>query len=407
MGARTLVMLSLAALAVRVLYWQEHARSAFFAIPLLDQRYYDRFAHTLVAGGDLSEYGGFRPVLYPFWLSLVYRLGDTTGLPVALFLQHLMGVGTVAMVAVMGARLFRSRAAGVCAGVLYMLAAPPLYFEGELLIASFLTCLLTIVCCGVVTMGRSPSLLRGLWLGGVAGLAAQARPNAIILWLAFAVLTAVAWRCKERARARAGAVALATALVVQALFGFVNAAQSGHYQFITAAGGINFYLGNSRQADGMIPRQERSVTYHGAYRDSIRLFAEQEYHAAMTVQNHPPSNHPAAISHYWRQRGIAEIAAAPGRWVALMAKKSWLLLWNHEVANNKSFTFIQREESPLLRILPVRWWLLLSLAPAGLWLAWRRQPRNAGPVLFLLSVLLAYAATLALFFVNGRFRAPL
>src|ERR1051326_3235211 len=98
----------------------------------------------LLAGEDLHELHGFRPLLYPMLLAAMYKLAGPWGIDLALILQHFLGVATGLIVAALGARLFRHRLSGIVGGLLFLLAPLPLCFEGELLIESsytFLICL--------------------------------------------------------------------------------------------------------------------------------------------------------------------------------------------------------------------------------------------------------------------------
>jgi Tfp pilus assembly protein PilF len=111
-----------------------------------------------------------------------------------------------------------------------------------------------------------------------------------------------------------------------------------------------------------------------------------------------------AVSKYWTGRAIGEIRAAPDAWVRLMARKCWLLLWNAEVPNNKAFAFLQTEYV-WLRVLPVRWVVLLMLAPAGIWAAAKWGNRDA---LFILLVYASlYSAGNVAFFICDRYRYPI
>jgi hypothetical protein len=153
----------------------------------------------------------------------------------------------------------------------------------------------------------------------------------------------------------------------------------------------------------MTPVQDRSVSYAGPYDDPVRVYAEQEYQRIHPSA--PPRPDPAAVSRYWQQRGIDEIRAGPGDWLRLMLRKTGYMLWNREIANNKTFSFTLRHESLILRCLPVRWWLLVGLAPIGAGVIWRRGDR--GLLLLLAALSGAFGAGIVLFFVNGRFRIPL
>jgi tetratricopeptide (TPR) repeat protein len=187
------------------------------------------------------------------------------------------------------------------------------------------------------------------------------------------------------------------------LWGFINLRQSEHFQLLPNQGGVALYLGNKRTADGMTPEQDRRITTGARYEDSIEVWAREEYAAAMRAQGREPSPEPMAISHYWTQRTKEEIRADPVRWMKLMAKKTWLNFWNAEIPNNKAFAFLQAEFF-WLRIPPVRWVVLLVLAPAGLWLAWRRGSRDA--LVVLASYAALYTAGNILFFICDRYRYP-
>jgi Tfp pilus assembly protein PilF len=186
-------------------------------------------------------------------------------------------------------------------------------------------------------------------------------------------------------------------------WGFVNKMQSDHFQVMPSAGGVNLYLGNKRAADGMAPEQERRVTYGERYEDSGEVWARQEYAAALRAQGRQPDANPMAVSKYWTRRAVAEIKAAPAAWLRLEAKKCWLMLWNAEVPNNKSFAFLQTEYA-WLRLLPVRWVVLLMLAPAGIWAAAKWGNRDA--LFILLVYALLYSAANVAFFICDRYRYP-
>lgn len=395
-------------------YFAEHAASAFFGVPTLDEAYYDGVGRALLAGADGSTLNpGFRPLLYPLFLAACYRLGGSWDVALTVAAQHLLGVLTNLLVVLLAIRLFRRPLAGALAGGLFLLAGPPLFFAGELLITTLFTFLLTLELWLLAGLGtaedRGTRYALGAWAGAglVAGLAAQARPNALLLVLAFPL---VAWALQRRPwhrpLLRAG-LAVVAVLAVQLAFALYYQALTGRFQLLPSAGGVNLYLGNKAGADGMIPRQDRPVVYGEAYRDSVQVFSEEVYAEAMATQgvavSDPPD--PRAVSRYWLGRTVEEVGRAPGRWLALMGRKVFFLTWNREIPNNKSYRFILAHESSLLPLLPVRWWLLFALAPLGAFWAWRHGERPL--LLWLLAALGLGALGMVLFFVNSRYRIPL
>lgn len=425
-----IVRIGILSLVVRFAYLLQNMGSSLFGRPLLDQHYYDLCARQLAGmGGDLLD--GFRPLLYPAFLSLIYRLDAGGGVFWAIIAQHVLGVLMALLIAMGAARLFKQPSAGIVAGLLFCLAGPPLFFEGKLLITTLFSCLLLLFLLAVLRAIDEERTKRSAWLwllaGLLLGLSAQARPNALPLALFFPVLAGyrllsalqpnpLGGRRSDGAISPDSArteprspflfllplVAIPGLLVIQLLFGAWNAAYSGSFSLTTQAGGINFYLGNSQKADGMIPRQDRHVVYEGAYRDPIQEMSEQGFREA-TGKTGDAS--PAEVSDFWKRKTLAEIQSDPARWLGLMAKKSWLMLWNHEVPNNFSYGFAAMQDTPILRWLPVRWWLLLSLFPWGIAALLKRKQVEA--VLWVVSFLALFSATIMLFFVNSRFRIPL
>lgn len=401
-----LILLVVIGLIIRTVYVLEHARNPSFGVLTLDQKYYDTVARMLLAGEDLHSLHGLRPLLYPFFVAVLYKFGGPHGVDVVLIVQHLLGIGTAVIVALLGARLFRHRLSGLAGGVLYLLAPVPLYFEGELLIESSYTFLICLVLLwhlrAVEATGRRAVTL---WLigGALTILTAQARANFLVFMAIYPLFSV--WRLWQTRRRNSFVplVGMIGAVLMAIPWGFINQRQSTGFQWLPGAGGVNLYLGNMRDADGMVPEQARRVTYGDRYEDSVEVWAREEYDSAMRAEHRQPESNPMAISKYWTHRAIAEIRAAPGSWLRLVSKKCWLLFWNAEIPNNKAFAFLQ-QDFLCLRLLPVRWVVLLVLFPAGVWAAAKSGNRDA--LLILLAYALIYSAANVAFFICDRYRYP-
>jgi tetratricopeptide (TPR) repeat protein len=405
--ARALVLLALLGLVIRLGFFVEHSHLPSFGVPTLDQKYYDTVARMILAGDDLRELHGFKPLLYPLFLAGCYWLGGAWGINLAILLQHLMGVATGVLVAWLGAKLFRNRLAGIIGGILFLLAPLPLSFEGELLVESsytFLICAALLVHFTAAARQGKPAAWWWIAAGGMLALAAQERSN-ILVFAAVYPLLAIGRACFARGRENwLPLLGVAGMLAVMILFGAVNSKSSGEFQLIPGAGGVNLYLGNKRTATGMTAGQENRVMYAERYEDPIEIWSRQEYAAAMHAQGVTPDNSPSAVSSYWTRRAIEEIRADPRQWIQLLAKKTWLMTWNAEIPNNKAFAF-EQQESLWLHWLPVRWVWLFALAPLGIWTALKFGSRER---LFMLVVFLfSYAAGTILFFISDRYRYPL
>jgi len=402
-----LVYLFLLGLIVRLGFMVEHARTPSFGVLTMDQKYYDTAARMLLAGEDLHLLHGLRPLLYPMFVAVLYKLGGAHGIDLVVAAQHLLGILTGVLAALLGARLFRHRLSGLAGGVLYLLAPIPLCFEGELLVESSYTFL---ICLGLLLLLRADGAAGWkaalLWLlcGALTALAAQERSNIFVFMAVYPLLAGWHWWRSRQCGALLPLLGLIGGVAMAVPWGFVNKMQSDHFMVMPSEGGVNLYLGNQRATDGIKRGLNRFVNYNERYDDPGEVWAREEYAAAMRAQGRQPDTNPMAVSQYWTQRTIGEIKAAPASWLRLMAKKSWLMLWNAEVPNNKSFAFLQTE-FVWLRLLPVRWVVLLMLAPAGIWAAAKWGNRNALFVLLFYASL--YSAVNVAFFIADRYRYPI
>jgi Tfp pilus assembly protein PilF len=404
---KCLLYLFVFGLIVRVCFMLAHARTPSFGVLTLDQKYYDSVARMLLAGEDLHQLRGYKPLLYPMFLAGIYKTGGAHGIDLAVAAQHLLGVLTGVLAALLGARLFRHRLGGLAGGLLYLLAPVPLCFEGELLSESsytFLSCLGLLFLLQAADAAGWKAVLLWLLCGAWTVLTAQARPNIFVFMAVYPLVAVWRWWRLRQCAALLPLLGLIGGVVMGIPWGFVNKMESGHFQVISSAGGVNLYLGNKRGADGMMGTLDRPVSYNEYREDPIEVWAREDYAAAMRAQGRQPDTTPGAISHYWAQRTLGEIKAAPGVWFHLMAKKCWLMSWNTEVPTMKSFGFFKMEY-PWLGLLPVRWVVLLMLAPAGIWVAAKWGNREACFIL-LFFAFFHFAVNLA-FFICDRYRYPI
>jgi len=384
------------ALVVRLVAAVQEAGSVFFGFPILDERYYEGAARAILGLSGGVALDGFRALGYPAFLALFIGLaGPEGGVVAAILAQHLLGVATGVLVALTARRWGGGDAAGLAAGLLWALAGPPIFFEGQLLSDTVFTFLMALQV-WLVTGGEGAA--RRALAGGVTGLLARVRPNGLLLAGAYAV--APLW---ERGRRRILVAIAALAAVVAIHFGgsALEMSWTGRWVPLAGSGGVNLYLGNERRADGLVPRQDVAVPAGESYRDSVQVWSEVEF-----ARDRPGERvTPAAVSRYWVGRALDEVAACPTCWLRLMGRKALAFVAAVEVPNHRSYAFTAREEVPLLRWLPVRWWLLVALAPLGLAAMCRTGRRgHAG---WGLTFAALHALGVALFFVNSRYRLPL
>ena len=347
-----------------------------------------------IAGGDwLGAETFYQAPLYPYFLGLVYTLFGPSLLAVRLC-QIVLGSAACALLAVAGRRLF-SREAGIVAGLMLAVYAPAIFFDGlvqKTAVGLFLLCLLLALLARLVTEPGRPRAW--LWPGVVLGALVLTRENALVfaaVLLGWLVLSRDAGR---RHLARAGALALGLALVLLPVAAR-NQAVGGEFLLTTAQLGPNLYIGNNPDADGTYrplvpgrgdPRFER--------RDATQI-AEREVGAPLT---------PGQVSSYWTGRAIEYVRTQPGAWLRLTGRKVMLTLNGSEVADTED-QLSHADWSVPLRLAGHVWHfgLLAPLGVAGICLTWGRR-RQLRPFHLMLA---AYAASVVLFAVMGRYRHPL
>ncbi|MBN1299774.1 MAG: glycosyltransferase family 39 protein [Melioribacteraceae bacterium] len=165
---------------------------------------------------------------------------------------------------------------------------------------------------------------------------------------------------------------------------------SGELVPITSNGGINFYIANNNNAQGVFvtPRQF----------DYAHDMSGRKYASKITGANLNNSE----ASDYWLNKTLDEIAEAPGRFALLYVKKILMFFNNNEFPQSSiiNYEFYQSEYSDVLKLPLIRYSLLSLLFLIGFMLYLKYPKKESGLIIFIVVYILATA----LFFVNGRFR---
>lgn len=376
--------------------WQARAIDPLFYVPQMDALFHHRWALAIAAGVEFMPGAFFRAPLYPHFLALLYRAFGPN-LVLVRVVQAVLGALGCALAWLLIKRvLVGHRQAGAVAFVAALAwAAWPLalWFDGELLIPALLTPLLLLV---LVLFYRSIDTDRHWWLPGlVLGAAALARPNALVIAVAF-----VGWlffRYRRRAWSRAGAFAAALVLVILPVT--VRNARAGDTVPIAWQGGTNFYIGNNPESDGrtaIVPGTRPD--WWGGYND-VKRRAEQAL--GRTLRG-------SEIDRYWLGRGLRFWREQPAVALGRTGRKLLLLVSGYEIANNRDI-YAARSRTFLRPFLFATPWLkfpfglLLPLVLAGVWLLRRRAARLAPLYLFLGG----YGLSFVPFFITARYRLPL
>jgi tetratricopeptide (TPR) repeat protein len=383
-----------AALLVRLVYsLQIESIPLFYELPG-DPRAYDQWAQRIAAGDWLGQGVFYQAPLYPYFLGLLQvALGHD--LWAVRIVQAVLGSAACAMIFLAG-REWHSRVAGIAAGLIAAIYAPAIFFD-LLIDKSVLDLFLLSAFLALAGMLlHRPRGAGWLALGAITGLLALSRENALVLAPLAAIWIFVQFGALAlHARLRWSALFIAGLLAILTPVGLRNLKAGGEFKLTTAQFGPNFFIGNNAAADGTywsVRKATGEAQLEG--RDARRL-AERAAGRDLTA---------GEVSDYWFGRALDYIRANPGEWIALLSRK-WLMVWNRRELEDSDDIYIYRQWSGLLNLFATfaHFGVLVPLAAAGVWLT-RRQWRR---LWLLYAMLLLLAASVALFFVFGRYRYPL
>jgi 4-amino-4-deoxy-L-arabinose transferase-like glycosyltransferase len=394
MKARTaMTALLVAGGAWRAAFAVSFLRHPLSAVVPQDTDAYWTLARAIAAGDLRHPAFAYLSPLYAFVLAPLVALPPATAHALVAALQVALDTGTIALVAYVARELFGTRA-GLAAAALYAAYGLAIYYAAVVLPVTLMIAL-TAVFVAALVRGREGTPLQALASGGTLGLLALVRPNAVVL-----LPIAAAWvlqrnRADSSARRRAAALAAGSLLVLLPWSVRAHAVGLGWSPF-PVNGGINFYIGNHADANGMyvsvpnvsdLPLQQVTTSVEEAERRSGH---------SMDVR---------AASRFWWRAGLDFLQGQPAAAARLTAHKAALFLRAEEIPLNINYAFARSRLAVLRPTLGFG--VLLPLAAAGLVALW--LPPLAGsradPLLLAASATV-YAASVVAFFVSDRYRAP-
>jgi tetratricopeptide (TPR) repeat protein len=379
------------AFALRLVYILQYRSSPTFAHPIMDPLYHVEWARALAAGESfMAGEPYFRAPLYPWLLGICFRLFGESYLLPRIF-QAALSALTCGFLFLTGRRAF-GRLVGIAAGAVAAAYWLYLYFAGELLITTLIVFLDAVLMWLLLRADHSRAARRFFAAGLVLGLSAIARPNIVLFGLFVLPWIGLSDRGRGR-RALSNLVVFAAACLIPILPVTVrNYVAGGDLVAISSQGGVNFYIGNSPDSDGIravVPGTRPD--WWGGYYDSIEIAERAEGRDLR----------PSQVSDYFLGRGLAFIREDPGAWLELTGRKVRYYTNARVISNNQPIGFFARRYAPVVRYLPVGFGIVAPLGILGLILSLRR--RRLFP---LWGFVIIYSASVVAFFVCTRFRMP-
>ena len=389
--ARIVVFLAVALgfalrLAFALAYWQQQ--------PLThDEREYLALGRS-VARGDGFTYPSDEPAPgtgqrfgrapgYPLFLAALHVTGPVDHAPRRVQVaQALLGASGIWLIAAMAGRAAGSRAAMVAATIAAVyppLVALPAYVFSETLFST-----LALAAALALEKADNPALSREKgarpFLGGLFTAAATLTRPAMMVFVPL-------WTLRELARGAyaAGAVFLLTVALCVLPWSIRNHQVSGRWIAVASEGGVTFWTGN-----------------HPLARGEGDLAANPDLkRAELAFRSAHPELTPEQLEPLYYRDAFAWIAANPGAWARLLARKAYFSV----VPAGPSYAL----HSARYRIVSAApYLLLLPFAAAGAW-RWRAGARARTAGTSPAPLWLMAAATIVaglIFFPQERFRLP-
>jgi 4-amino-4-deoxy-L-arabinose transferase-like glycosyltransferase len=237
---------------------------------IVDEQQYSQLGHSLLAGDGLAwapgESSSIRPPLYPALLATIWSVAGPHNLQAVRVFQILLALATMAVVYLLGARLYNQRIARYAAAACWLY--PSLLFFNFLILTEtlFTLLLLTFVLLTVVLV-QAPRAWAALLCGISLGLAALTRS---VLWpvpLVLCPLLSALIRAPIARRVALPLIVLAGYAIVVAPWAIRNTRLQGVVTIVDTMGGMNLRMGNyeftpdDRMWEAVALRGERSWVY--------------------------------------------------------------------------------------------------------------------------------------------------
>lgn len=423
--AWSVALILFAGICLRLAYWPELVSSATFIVPTTDASYHQHWARGLAFGdwrppGEASadpripRQPFFRPPGYPYVLAATYRLFGFRPFP-PVWLNMALDLGGAVLTFFLARRAF-GHGPALVAGLLVAVYWGLAYFDGMLLEPALLFFLMAALLLACARWEDGLTWRKAVAAGLLTGLGALVRPNLLAcvpvcvgwgLWLA--------WRGQGGwpAAARLLAGYLGAALLALAPAVWRNYRVGGEWPVLTTNGGINLYIANHPQADGMtstLPPELKNLA--GLQGTEWTSFDYPRIVAALAGALGRDSTAVGA-DRYFRRQAWDYVRADPRR----ALRNAWtktLLFWGpKELANNLVVT-MDRQRSRILRR-GMDFPAVLATALLGLATIWpairaRRAPPAAAPprrgatATLILLAIAAYFASYLPFFIAARYR---
>jgi len=377
------------ALLLRIIYLVIYSSMPDWNMLTVDNYYHFNWAKDIASGNIFGDTTYFRAPFYIFCLALVFSLFGAS-LTAARIFGLVIGLVSLLLTFLTGKKLFSKRT-GLMAAAIQSVYPVILYFESELLLDSLFMLLLQLSVYFFVLWYKKQNLSSLIYMAVSLGLASITRPTALLflpLVIVFLYFSSTLWRQRVKLIA---SFTLLVALIILPIT-IRNFVVGGEAVLISSQGGINFYIGNNWQSDGVTAAMPEPLGHNWKI-DDIRYLAESETTGELKS---------GALSDFWYDKTFDEIFEKPLQWGGLFLKKLYYNFSNREISNNRNLAYFFSQHS-ILRLSSIPFAVLLALSVLAIVTGYTSH----WGIRLLLILIFFYSVAVALFFFSSRFRLPL
>ncbi len=387
----------LVGLILRVVFVTGNWDSPFFLTPLVDAEEFHEQAVWIADGNAYPERPFARPPLFIYAVAGLYKLFGTD-MRVVIVAQQILGLLTIALTSMIGARFFGRRVA-LIAGIIIALSRLPILLEGQLLNETLQTALLAACVLFVDGALTRRSGVQFAFAALTGALAILTRPTSALFVVPALLYPAVARRVpSERTRLLGGRSIVLAALLFVVVGGSAavrNRIVGNEWVAVSNNGGINFFIGNAVRHDELIDIRP-GMAWERLSRSPRSLEETDVFRIA------PFDDGYGAWDRRYYGAGLADMVDNPGGALGRLVRKGaqfWSALW---VDRNLPPSAFIADDSPL-RFVTLPFGIVGPIALAGL--VWLGVTRRCGWRLLLLMIGSVWL-TCIVFFVTSRYRVP-
>ncbi len=386
----TLIFIMLFALAfsLRSIYFSQTAKFIHPGVAS-DSYFYLQWAKDIVRGNLLGKDVFYALPLYPYFLSLAYLFSGGEIFELIL-IQILIGAINCGLIYILGRKLFNNQV-GIIAAVIGCFYSMFIFYDRMLLPTSLSISLGLALALLLLGIRDRPSLKKWFGMGLLLGLCTLARASFFLL--AIFIFFWIVYEYKRDSLKRVFLCCLCFILPFFLIIGGVtlrNYLVGDDAVLITAHSGINFYIGNNPQANGLFKTPPYMRATQGGLIEDAKILAERISGRTFKASE---------VSNFWFRRSLGFIVSRPLDFLRLMGKKI-VLFWNAKEHIDDIEYYIFNEERGLLKLPLFNFSLIGPLGILGMFLSWPERKRITLLYLFVFGLSLATI----LFFINARYR---